>query len=103
MTRVPFYIFITDDDVPEPDEDFRLIIRNNAKFLPNYIEIDRRITTITIINDDSNSKYAFCPWADLENILGGGEPNIVGIKVAQFNDYFELQLKASFPYTSCVS
>ena len=47
--------------MPEPDEDIRLAISNNAKVLPNYIETERRFTTVTIIDDDdSNSKYAFC-------------------------------------------
>ena len=32
-------------------------------------------------------------WADLEKNLGGGEPNIVGIKVAQLNVLLELQLR----------
>ena len=34
-------------------------------------------------------------WADLENFLGGGggEPNIMGIKVAQLNVLLELQLR----------
>ena len=34
-------------------------------------------------------------WADLEKILGGGEPSIVGIKVVQFNVLLELQLITS--------
>ena len=34
-------------------------------------------------------------WADLEKILGGGQPNIVGIKVAQLNVLLELQLRTS--------
>ena len=61
MTKVSFNISIIDDDMPEPDEDVRLAISNNAEVLPNYIEIERRFTTVTIIDDDdSNSKYAFC-------------------------------------------
>ena len=61
MTKVSFNISIIDDDMPEPDEDIRLAISNNAEVLPNYIEIERRFTTVTIIDDDdSNSKYAFC-------------------------------------------
>ena len=34
-------------------------------------------------------------WADLEKNLGGGKPNIVGIKVAQLNVLLELQLRTS--------
>ena len=41
--------------MPESDEDFRLVI-TDVLVLPNYIEFDRRITTITIIDDDNNSK-----------------------------------------------
>ena len=33
------------------------------------------------------------PWVDLEKILGGGKPNIVGIKVAQLNVLLALQLR----------
>ena len=56
MTNVSFDISITDDDVPEPDETFCLAI--NSHPLPDYIEIDTKGSTITIINDDSNGKCA---------------------------------------------
>ena len=35
----------------------------------------------------------FCAWADLEKILGGGQPNKVDIKVAQLNVLLALQLR----------
>ena len=54
ITIVPFHISITDDDVPEPDETFRLAI--NSRSLPDYIEIDTKSSTVTILNDDSNGK-----------------------------------------------
>ena len=56
MTSVSFDIPITDDDVPEIDETFRLTI--NSRPLPDYIMFDTKATTVTIINDDSNGK---CP------------------------------------------
>ena len=34
-------------------------------------------------------------WADLENILVGGKPNVVCIKAVQLNVLLELQLRAS--------
>ena len=56
MTSVSFDIPITDDDVPEIDETFCLTI--NSRPLPDYIMLDTKGTTVTIINDDSNGK---CP------------------------------------------
>ena len=57
MTSVSFDISITDDDVPEPDETFRLVIISRP--LPDYIKIDTKGSTVTILNDDSNGKCAF--------------------------------------------
>ena len=54
MTRISFDISITDDNVPEPDETFRLAI--NSRPLPNYIKFGTKGSTVTIINDDSNGK-----------------------------------------------
>ena len=37
----------------------------------------------------------FHTWADLEKIFRGGEPNIVGIKLAQLNVLLKVQLRTS--------
>ena len=56
MTRVRFTVTITDDDVQENDETFRLSIRNN---LSDDFTFSNRIAMVTIINDDIDGMLVF--------------------------------------------
>ena len=56
MTRVRFTVTITDDDVQENDETFRLSIRNN---LSDDFTFSNRVAMVTIINDDIDGMQVF--------------------------------------------
>ena len=56
MTRVRFAVTITDDDVQEIDETFRLSIRNN---LSDDFTFSNRVVMVTIINDDIDGMQVF--------------------------------------------
>ena len=56
MTRVRFTVTITDDDVQENDETFRLSIRNN---LSDDFNFSNRVAIVTIINDDIDGMLVF--------------------------------------------
>ena len=56
MTRVRFTVTITDDDVQEIDETFRLSIRNN---LSDDFTFSNRVAIVTIINDDIDGMLIF--------------------------------------------
>ena len=56
MTRVRFTVTITDDDVQENDETFRLSIRNN---LSDDFTFSNRVALVTIINDDIDGMLVF--------------------------------------------
>ena len=51
--------------------------------------------TFEWINRGHFVKLSRHAWADLEKNFRGGEPNIVGIKLAQLNVLLKLQLRTS--------
>ena len=56
ITRVIFTVAITDDDVQENDETFRLSIRNN---LSNDFTFSNRVAMVIITNDDIDGMQVF--------------------------------------------
>ena len=57
MTRVPFDVSITDDEVLEGDEDFTLTIDPSGDY---NVRNRKDSTTVTIKNDDC--KFVFIPY-----------------------------------------